>query len=206
MSVAVVLFAAGACNKESNDDSGNSDNTGAETTASVIVLDSEVVEVGTLSTTVSVDYSITNAVEGETLSFAVEEDWLDVTVEDSSIEVTVQTNTDKEERSATVVLSYSGASDVSLTVTQIVPVIVVDSEVSVSSEGGETTVSFSVTNAVENDEVTATPDYEVVTEATVDQTASTVTLTIAENTESGSRSGKVTLSSTYAKDVEISVV
>lgn len=104
-------------------------------------------------------------------------------------------------------LSYSEAEDVSFTVTQVVPVITVYSEqVSVSYEAGTTTVRYSVTNALDGEEVTVYTDGSGVVTATVDSDNSVVTLTVNENTDYSTKSEVVTLSYPYAKDVEFTVV
>ena len=171
----------------------------------VINVDTSDITVDALGSTMSLFYSVEGAVEGESLSVSTSESWLNASVGNDVVTLSVDANTTKEERSATVTLSYTGASSVSFTVNQTVPVIIVsNSEVNALYAGGTVTFNFSVSNAVEGDVVTATGDGTVVTSASVNN--STVTLTVSETTESTTRRGTVTLSSTYAKDVEVSVV
>lgn len=198
MSVAVVLFAAGACNKD--DDT-------TTTTSPEIVVDTTEFEVNSASSTLIIEYEVNNAVDGEELTATAGDDWLETELGDGTVTLYIYENTTKEDRSATVTLSYSEADDVIITVTQVIPVIVVESEVSVDYENGSTaTFSYSISNAVEGDIVTATPDNDVVANASVNNGSSTVTVTVNENSDYEARTGTVTLSSTYAKDLEVSVV
>ena len=117
-------------------------------------------EVNCDSNTLTVEYSVTNPVEGETLSASVDVDWVSAVVGDEAVTLTVDANDTGEDRSATVTLSYEGASDVSLTVAQLIPVISASSEVSVTYEGGTTTVSYSVSNPVEGETLSAVVDAD----------------------------------------------
>ncbi len=205
MSAAAVLFAAVACNKEeTTDNTGNDDNTGGGATATPeIVVATTGFEVNCESNTLTVEYSVTNPVEDGVLSASVDVDWVSAVVGDEAVTLTVDANDTGEDRSATVTLSYEGASDVSLTVAQVIPVISASSEVSVTYEGGTTTVSYSVSNPVEGETLSAVVDADWVSAVVGDDV---VTLTVSENTDYSSRSATVTLSYAYAQDVTVSVV
>ena len=167
-----------------------------------IVVDTTEFVLTSVAQTLTIPYTAPSNVE---VSTSV--NWLSTEVGDDTITLIVTANTTNNDRSATVTLSYPGASDVSLTVTQVVPIITVDSPVSVAyTEGSTATFSYSVSGAIEGDVVTAIADGEVVTVASVNSVDYTVTVTVSENTDYETRTGTVTLMSTYAKVLVVSVV
>ena len=199
LSAAAVLFAAGACDKTTTDDP---DNGGGDTTSSAITVEASVFEVNSGAQTLTVGYEVTDAVEGETLVASVDVDWLSAVVGDDAVTVTVAANDTGADRSAAVTLSYAGADDVSVWVYQLIPVINVASEVSVTSEAGSTDVSYSVSNPVDGEALTASVDVDWASIVVGDDA---VTVTVSENT-GDERTATVTLSYPYAADVTVSVV
>ena len=71
------------------------------------------------ATSGEISYSIENAVEGQNLTATTTADWIsDLTVGEESITFTCTANEGTEDRTATITLSYQGAVDVAITVTQ----------------------------------------------------------------------------------------
>ena len=157
--------------------------------------------------TITVPYSVSGSVSETSLTATVDAtstSWLSAVVGDNAVTLTVTENISKADRSGIVTLSTPGASDVSFTVNQVVPVInVASSQISLLYTEGTETIEFSVSNAVDGEVVTAIVSGTAVTSASVNN--STLTLTKSENTGTSKRTGTVTLSSTYAQSVELSV-
>ncbi len=85
----------------------------------IIVLESNTVELDYDATSGSVGYSITNPVEGVNLQATTEADWIsNITVGANTVTFTAAENEGEEDRSATITLSYTGATNKTVTVTQ----------------------------------------------------------------------------------------
>ena len=68
--------------------------------------------------TLSLDYTITNAIKGEKLTAATDAKWVTIAIEADKLNITASGNYDDAERTAEVTLSYTSAADVTLTLTQ----------------------------------------------------------------------------------------
>ena len=68
--------------------------------------------------TLSIDYTIKNAINGESLTATTEAEWVTVAVEADKLNITAKGNFDDGTRTAEVTLSYKSATDVTLTLTQ----------------------------------------------------------------------------------------
>lgn len=158
----------------------------------VLKLNVSVVTVGQDGGPRSVVYQVENPVEGTEVSASTAESWIqDLTVNpsESSITFNVEANTGSE-REGVVTVSYSGAEDVTFTVKQAVyvaPVLELETEnVPVPARGGSRTVSYELQNAVADAHVTASladAECDWITDLTVDETASTISFKVAENTD-----------------------
>lgn len=85
----------------------------------VIQLGESEVVLSSSGAAVSVAYLVENALEGEKISVAHEAEWLTVaTNKVRTIEISASENTESEERTATITISYKGAEDVNIAVTQ----------------------------------------------------------------------------------------
>lgn len=92
-----------------------------DVTGAAIVLEQNQLELSRDAQTVSVSYNLINGEYSlEYMLAKVEEEveWLSAEVNDTTVELTVQANLEYDSRSATVIVSYPGASDVSIIVTQ----------------------------------------------------------------------------------------
>ena len=71
------------------------------------------------ATSGEIEYSITNPVEGQSLTATSTAEWIsNITVDESAVTFTCTENEGTEDRTATVTLSYEGAESVAVTVTQ----------------------------------------------------------------------------------------
>ena len=68
--------------------------------------------------TLSLDYTITNAIDGKKLTAATDAEWVTIAIEADKLNITASGNYDDAERTAEVTLSYTSAADVTLTLTQ----------------------------------------------------------------------------------------
>lgn len=90
-------------------------------------------------------YQVSNAVDGESVNVATDADWLELSTERAKvIEITASKNETGEERSADVIVSYKGADDVVLTVTQSIWTAPITLTIS-STES--TSINFAVSTA-----------------------------------------------------------
>lgn len=158
----------------------------------------------------TVSFTVTNAVEGRSVSVSSNQSWLTTTVsnesaESGSINLSIGENTSTEAREATVTVSYEGAEDLTITVTQPGrPILsVATNELEVSASGGTRSISFIVSNAVTGRSASASSDQSWLT-ATV--SAGSIRLSIEENTTSmEARTATVTLSYEGAESVNVTV-
>ena len=67
---------------------------------------------------VSLSYTIKNAINGEQLTASTEAEWVTIAVESDKLNITATGNFDDTTRTAEVTLSYKSATDVTLTLTQ----------------------------------------------------------------------------------------
>jgi hypothetical protein len=67
---------------------------------------------------ISLGYSIKNAIEGESLTVATEAEWVTAVVEADKLTITVGGNYDDAERTAELTLKYKSAADVTITISQ----------------------------------------------------------------------------------------
>ncbi|MBO5882303.1 MAG: BACON domain-containing protein [Alistipes sp.] len=67
---------------------------------------------------ISLGYSIKNAIEGESLTVATEAEWVTAVVEVDKLTITVGGNYDDAERTAELTLKYKSATDVTITISQ----------------------------------------------------------------------------------------
>ena len=83
------------------------------------IIDANDVTLAYDATSGEIAYTVNNAVEGKSLSAATTADWIsNIVVGESSVTFTVTANEGTEDRSATITLSYEGAEDKIVTVTQ----------------------------------------------------------------------------------------
>lgn len=68
--------------------------------------------------TLTLGYTIKNAINGESLTATTEAEWVTIAVEADKLSITASGNFDDAARTAEVTLSYKGATDVVLTLTQ----------------------------------------------------------------------------------------
>lgn len=86
----------------------------------VIMLEKESVEAMTEGETITVSYTIENAVEGTTLTVTEEAAWIEnIAVAEDAISFDVAANETFEAREATLTVAYDGAENATLTVTQL---------------------------------------------------------------------------------------
>ena len=96
--------------------------------------------------TLSIDYTIKNAINGESLTATTEAEWVTVAVEADKLNITAKGNFDDGTRTAEVTLSYKSATDVTLTLTQ--GRIAAESPIEVELVGYDaTTITISVLTA-----------------------------------------------------------
>ena len=131
---AMLLGALAACNKEE------------QPAAPKILVGEETAAFTAEGGTQSITYSIENAVEGVSIAATTDaEDWLSINTEKPRlIEITAEAYEGAEARTATVVVSYAGAEDVVINVTQgafVVPFVIN------INEAQATAAIFSVTAA-----------------------------------------------------------
>ena len=67
---------------------------------------------------ISLGYSIKNAIEGESLTVVTEAEWVTTVVEADKLTITVGGNYDDAERTAELTLKYKSAADVTITISQ----------------------------------------------------------------------------------------
>lgn len=155
------------------------------------------VDITSDATSGSINYSVTNPVDGEILSATTDADWVsDITVTADMVTFTTTANTGAE-RTATFTLSYTGAADKEVTVTQAAYVapapgtyvkvtsaddltdgqyLIVYEKDSVAFNGGLETldaVSNAIQVTIKNNEIVAT-SATVAAEFTLDMTAGTI--------------------------------
>ncbi len=119
-----------------------------DSTMSVIRVGQTQVALSTNGEAVTIGYMIENGIDGESLTATTSADWLHINTERvRSIEFSADVNTSNEQREAKVILSYKGAADVEITVTQSpydsplrIEIVAVDS----------TVLTFSVYSSDEN--------------------------------------------------------
>lgn len=71
------------------------------------------------ATSGAIEYTLTNPAEGVTLEATTDADWIsDITVRESAVTFTTTANEGEEDRTATFTLTYTGAEDKTVTVTQ----------------------------------------------------------------------------------------
>ena len=68
--------------------------------------------------TLSLDYTITNAIDGEKLTAATDAEWVTIAIEADKLNITASGNYDDAARTAEVILSYKSATDVTITLSQ----------------------------------------------------------------------------------------
>lgn len=203
--LSLLLVLAGAC-----DYKDLSLTTSGVVETSEIVVTRTSLTFGAAASSQYVVYSITNPVEGAELTANLvdeEEAWVTTTVTSSHVGFSVEAYTEGSERTTTVVLSYPGAEDVEISITQnpslsVAPAIQVETtSLSFEAESSSQSVSYFVDNSVEGEELTATADQDWVT-ATV--SSSEITFEVEANA-GAERTATVTLSYTGANNVTVSV-
>ena len=96
--------------------------------------------------TLTLDYTVKNAINGESLTATTEAEWVTIDVEADKLSITAKGNYDDAARTAEVTLSYKGAADVTITLTQ--GRIVAENPIEVELVGYDaTTITISVLTA-----------------------------------------------------------
>ena len=96
--------------------------------------------------TKSLSYTIKNAIQGESLTATTEAEWVTIAVEADKLNITAKGNFDDDTRTAEITLSYKGAADVTITLTQ--GRIIAENPIEVELVGYDaTTITISVLTA-----------------------------------------------------------
>lgn len=160
----------------------------------------------------SVEYRVTNPVQGGSISLATEPaelDWVtNLAAASGAVTFNVEVNTAMEERSAKVILSYPQAAEtVEFTIKQAAagkPVIkLASTTVSVTSAGGSASLAYEVSNALSGASATVTNMPEWITGMNVGEKE--ITFNVSENTSDEARSAELTVSYPNAADAKFTV-
>lgn len=158
----------------------------------------------------SFEVTVDNPVDGSVLSASTQADWIfRLTVDGGTVSFDLGENNSSNSRSATVTLSYSGAADVSYTVTQTwdKTVIVLTSETKdVEYTGGTYTVPLGIENPRWGSTTRATTSDDWISDITVSDNS--LSFKVAGRESGKSRTGTISLvygagtsNTTYAKVV-----
>lgn len=103
-----------------------------------------------------IEYSITNAVTGKSLSATTTADWIsDIQVSADEVTFTTTANTASTERIAEITLTYDGATDKVVTITQAGATPVYASLAALVADGAPTATAKKVTVTLTDEEITA---------------------------------------------------
>ncbi len=113
------------------------------------------VDIAAEATSGEIAYTITNPVEGQTLSASTEATWIsNIQVTGEKVTFTTTANTEATERSADITLKYEGATDKDVTVTQAKPVPTYASLAELVAAGEPTTAGEPVNVTLTDEEIT----------------------------------------------------
>lgn len=151
--------------------------------APTVTLEGVPVQVSADGGSCEVKYSVTNPVEGLLPVPTTEAQWVtNLKAEGGFIRFDVAATDSFDIRSATIVVSYEGAAEVSFKVIQearIQPELILNNDtLDVAASGGEYSISYVLINAIEGEELTLTLDKSWVT---AKQSAYTLDLTVEPN-------------------------
>ena len=154
----------------------------------------------------SIGYTLDNATGNVSASVTSGSDWLTLgTITSSSVAFTCSANTTATVRTAQVTLSFTGASNKVVTITQAaapVPSITAnDVNIDYNATGGS--IGYTLDNATGNVSASVTTGSDWLTLGTI--TSSAVPFTCSANTTTTARTAQVTLSFTGASDKVVTV-
>lgn len=220
--LALLLVVVGACNHKSLSDltpetnsAENSGTTtpGVETSAPEIQVGATNVLFGAEASSQSVAYTINNPSSEGSLTVSVptaDFTWLQATVSESDVTFTVEAIGEEDSRTTTVTLSYPGADDVLVTVSQtatfaIAPVL---DTLYVPVEGGNMSISYTVVNTATKaaSNAAATTDNTVDWISNISTDDSNVYFTVDASKLTEARTATFTLTLDEAEDATFTVV
>lgn len=167
----------------------------------VIKVQSPESELGSKAGIGTIGFSIENPADEGKLSVVSNADWLKIdTVTDVQINYIYESNGASNPRSCVLTLTYPGAKEVKLTLTQMAPSEITLDPVSVQlgNDNGRTSFSFSIKNPVEGEKVSLSQEGDWF--STILRTSS-VDITYLKNMDEQERMGKVTVNYINAEPV-----
>ncbi|MBQ7517305.1 MAG: Ig-like domain-containing protein [Bacteroidales bacterium] len=144
----------------------------------------------------SLSYTIENPLPGSALDVSCTSNWVkNIVVGAESVTFDVEEHPGSSSRIATLICSYSGAADVSFTLTQsgaVTAIVPTPYSQSCTYTGGDFSFNFTVENPRQGISVTATSQSSWITGVTI--SGNTVSYKVAENNSGSYRNGKILLS------------
>lgn len=158
-------------------------------------------------------YTVENPIDGAEVSASSEVEWIkNVAVLDEKVMITVSVNTETKERAALIELEYFYGNGSSVTATATVvqagkedvpaPIVYLDDiDSPIPAEGGDLEIGYTVENPVDGAEVSASSEAKWL--GNLSAADGKLTLTVAANTETSTRTASVLLTYTYAEDMKV---
>ncbi len=169
-------------------------------------INAEDVNIAYNATSGSIDYTIENGTGSVGASVTTGNDWITLgTITDSTVPFTCLTNTTTAERTATVTLTFTGAADKVVTITQAgMPVPTINAaNVNIAYNATSGSIDYTIENGTGSVSASVTTGSDWITLGTI--TDSTVPFTCSDNDGNADRTATITLSYTGATDKVITV-
>lgn len=201
--------------------SGCEKSTGSNSGPAIRLTSPDPVTVSHEGETITISYEIENPADGGEISAAASAGWISSPEYASAEEIrfTVEPNTEPEERTATITVTYTYDNgktveatagikqDPGTTETEVPQIRMQATEVTVPSEGKKVELSYEIINPAEDGRLTATAQCEWISSLSTDE--SNVSFRVAENYDKTKRSEKVIVKYSYGNqkyvEVEITV-